>query len=113
MGALFVSWFLSLVLVAPPSVGCVAAEDKPIGDPRSCVLVKGEICCDWHYVTDRYCVADRLHPDNDCTQMERAQDSMNALRAQENWCYRAPCGWFLNGEGYYNNWESDDFLVGG
>ena len=75
------------------------------GEPRGCVLVKGEICCEWHSVEDRYCTRS---PDDDCSSIERAQDSMNALRSQESWCYKLPCGWLLNGEGYYNNWESKD-----
>ena len=86
---------------------CRAAEDVPIGTPKVCTISTGGVCCTWRYVTDRYCTTE---PDDDCTKRERADDAMNALRAEERWCYRFGCGWLLNGEGYYNSFESDDAL---
>jgi len=86
---------------------CQEAENKPIGELKRCALVQGEFCCEWRYVIDRYCIGE----DDDCTPVERADDAMNALRAEESWCYKFACGWMLNGEGYYNNWESNDPLA--
>jgi len=79
---------------------CVYAEDKPMGDPKECTFRNGEVCCEWRYVIDRYCA----YEDSECTPYEKANDSMYALRSQENWCWRPFCGWLLNGEGYYTNW---------
>ena len=79
---------------------CVYAEDKPMGEAKSCSIQKGEICFEWRYVIDRYCA----YEDNDCTPFEKANDSMNALRSQEYWCWVPLCGWLIDGEGYYSNW---------
>ena len=85
---------------------CRYAEDKPMGDPKECVYRSGEVCCEWRYIIDRYCA----YEDTECTPYEKANDSMDALRAQENWCWRPPCGWLLNGEGYYTNWGMEGDL---
>jgi hypothetical protein len=82
---------------------CTYAEDKPIGTPRECSFQSGEVCCEWRYVIDRYCA----YEDSECTPYEKANDSMDALRAQENWCWKPFCGWLLNGEGYYTNWSAE------
>jgi hypothetical protein len=90
---------------------CQEAGDKPIGEPKHCAFVQGGFCCEWRYVIDRYCTTDSLEPIDDCTPVERADDAMNALRSEESWCYKFACGWMLNGEGYYNNWNSNDPLA--
>ena len=94
-----------IIISAIAASPCEGTEDRPRGEPRECALVNSEICCEWHYVEDRYCTPS---PDDDCSRIERAEDSMNALRSQESWCYKLLCGWSLRGEAYYNNWESQD-----
>jgi len=79
---------------------CKYADDKPMDDPKGCYFQKGEICCEWRYVINRYCA----YEDSECTPFEKANDSMNALRSQEHWCWDPPCGWILDGESYYSNW---------
>jgi len=98
---------LSLTLLSIGPV-CEEAENVPVGEPRGCILVEEEICCVWHHSINRYCVPESLYLLNHCTRMERAEDSMNAIRVQETWCYQYPCGWFSGGEGYHNNWHSTD-----
>jgi hypothetical protein len=86
---------------------CPETKDGPLGEPKYCSFVKNELCCEWRYVVDRFCIG----ADHGCTPAEKAADSMNALRSVEQWCYNFTCSeWTPNGDGYYNGWNSDDPL---
>lgn len=101
---MYIITLLTVISVSFADLPCRPAEDKPTGQRKGCQIIKGDMCCTWHYVEDRMCFGQ----DHDCTKIEAADDSMNALRVLHTWCYKKSCGWLLHKEGYYNNWGSND-----
>jgi len=93
------------ILASPSIVKAQKSSPKPLGHLRVCTLVKTQLCCEWHYVADRFCT--RLKEDA-CAPAQRAQDSMNALRVKKTWCYRALGVWDLKSETRYSHWAPLD-----